>query len=223
MCKSKEMKRQMVGPPRYKKKVFKKRRMTRVQKINSAANIGRNFKYYDNSTAAGGGITISGTIPILFSQMSGVVRGTGMTQYIGSQVKLISWDFRFSCSIADSFNYIRVMLIQWLGDKTPVIADIMEDPLKVWSSILFSAKDDIVVLRDVMVEGSQSFSGSVSSANRGDCQRLYVKGKKMVNIQYNAAGTITNGNPFLVVLSDSIALPHPVINYYSRMVFDDTI
>jgi len=217
------MKRKASAPGLPKKRYYKKRKMTRVDKINSAAKIGKNYKYYDNSTPAGGGISISGTVPILFTQMGAVVRGTGMNQYIGSQVKMISWDFRFSCSIADSFNYIRVMMIQWLGDKVPVVADIIEDPTKVWSSILFSAKDDVVVLRDIMIEGSINITGTTAAAARNDCQRIYIKGKKLVNIQYNQASGITNGNPFLLIMSDSLVAPHPVINYYSRMIFDDTI
>lgn len=153
------------------------------------------------------------------SVLQNLTRGdTYLDNFIGGRIKPVGWEVRFSLIGADATNLVRIMLIQWMDSTTPTGSGLLQFDNAVQAPIspkLLTNRDNIIVLAD------QLFSTTVNGPN--SCSgRIYVKSKNLNNVEFpSGATTPQKGNLVVLVVSDSSAVAHPTIAYYSRVTFTD--
>ena len=159
---------------------------------------------------------------------SGLSRGTAFNQFIGNE--LLPTSFRVQYSIAmgpgvgptagDGTNVVRVLVFQWLDSTVPAPAGVLAtvSPL---SNILWTNRENIHVLADRFHALKQASSATASWDMVVDT--IYIKGKKLVPIQYN---TITNtpqkGEIMMLIISDSSIATHPYVTFFTQLTFTDS-
>jgi len=168
---------------------------------------------------------VDATIGIVNSFTSGMIRGTGDTEYIGQQITPISLDVRWImdmfASSADNFNSFRVLIIQDKAQGVPTIANIFESsgnnrtPLSAIDR-LFNETYKIVYDSGTMLV---SASGGPSLQKVG---HIHISGKRLRKIVFNdAVATPESGGLYFIIVSDSTALSHPLFTYYARLQYKD--
>lgn len=178
-------------------------------------------KYRDYTLDA---VAISST-PVV-SDISVMALGTSAQQRIGDVVELKSIQFRFQCTLADTTNYIRLILFQWKQDAqtAPTWADIMEfesggvpiaqyermSPYSLYTSIEGSFR----VIKDIrfILDTDNPVQLIEGFINKG-----FTK-----NIHYSqAASTYGVNHLYMMMLSDSGAVSHPSIDGFIRLRYTD--
>lgn len=200
--------------------IKKKKPISRAARLKAANPMKLNLKYIDYVSPTTTGVPVGAWG--IQSLIGGAVRGTGPHDYEGTTMKPRSIDLRFSCNFSQPLQNMRLILFQWLS-KNPTISggDIMEDPNHVWSQLDWTNKDDILVLRDIMISGTRPEFNFAAGATRGDLQRIYIRGDKLVPIQWNAVGDIEYGDIKMMLMSDTIGTSNPHCIFYSRVTWTD--
>lgn len=212
------MKRKMVTVPASKKKVYKKKRYSKVTGYNALQRV--LTKYWDRNYYPLN-ITVA---PQLFNLTTGLGLGAGPTQYVGTSITPLCLTIRFMAYVTTDVVYTRFMVIQILTSAVPAAADILEivGAYPIIAPIKHQAKDDILVLRDFTFQSNldQATSAGGPSTLLPEHFKIYIKGKNMVKISGIDSGALTNGNIYVVLVSDRNNFSS--LNFVSRLEFKDT-
>lgn len=214
-----EMKRSSTSigrAPRDKKK-RRVQKQTKAQIYNRVKNA-RAYKYFDQS-----GITsLPAAGAALLGAMQGISAGVGQNQYVGSTLKLVSWTLRFNIIGADGYNTIRLICGQWVTSSVPTLALILETPTNALTPFQHEHLDDMVIHRDMVTATGNTITGTPGAGllerNSG---KWYFPSKKLVHVNFQGAA-LSDGQPFIIAMSDSLVATDPSLIWYSRIIFDDT-
>lgn len=157
-----------------------------------------------------------------------LTRGTAYNQYIGNEVLPTSFRVQFSIAMGpgvgptagDGTNAFRVLVYQWMDSTSPAVSGILStvSPL---SNLLWTNRENIHVLADKYYGLKQASSATASWDMVVDT--IYVKGKKMVPIQFNTATSLPQkGEISILVISDSAIATHPYFTFFSQLTFTDS-
>lgn len=195
----------------------KKTKQTKAQIYNRVKNA-RAFKYFDQSgvtslPAAGGA---------LLGALQGISQGVGTNQYVGQTIKPISWTLRFNIVGADGYNTIRLICGQWVTSSIPTLALILQTPTNALTPFQIEHLDDMVIHKDMVTATGNAIAGTPGAGmlerNSG---KWYFPSKKLVHVNFQGAA-LSDGQPFIIALSDSLVATDPQLIWYSRIIYDDS-
>jgi len=150
-----------------------------------------------------------------------IVPGTGqINNYIGSRIKPVSLTARYTWTVGDATNIIRVGFFQVEGSISgaSTAGNFYYDTTWPISILNPAPTYPFNTLSDQMFCGT---SGAGSDTILGT-KKIFVKGNKLLPIVFGTAGaTVSSGQIFLVVLSDSSILPNPTLAMYLEMKYLD--
>lgn len=203
------MKRKASTTPPRKKGTYKRVKKTKAERIKMSIPT-NNIQWFDT-------VVTSANVPALTGyaiNVSSPVRGTGESQYVGSQIIPLAIEVRGQTIVADTFNIMRVTLIQFVNfpQVTVGIGDVYQYPSIPTSPFTFKNKENIIVLRDEFYRQSQIEAYAYVF-------HWYVKKKKLLPVQFDGTGAQTGGAIYMVAMSDSGAVSHPVLTFSLRMYY----
>jgi len=159
-------------------------------------------------------------------QLDNVALGTAHNQRNGSKLKIEYIDLRAEVYIptgGDTTNTMRIILFQVTSAAVPTVATVLQnDALGGGGYNVVSTYSDLqsqkyVILRDKSV---------AMTTNGYNCQTFHWKISKGFNKDISFNDTIgtpnfNQGAIFMVAVSDSAVVTHPIINWSSRVYFQD--
>jgi hypothetical protein len=129
-----------------------------------------------------------------------MLRGTGESQFVGTQITPLAIEVRGYAVSADSYNVMRVSLFQWARSVTPVtIADVYQYPGTVSSPLTFNNKENIITLRD-------EYFPIDPNTGYTFVWKWYIKKKNIIPIQFDGTGGQASGALYVTAMSDSANL-----------------
>jgi len=220
-------------PPRKRVKNQKKLPRALAQTLNYRTTIPE-YKVTDNITS-NQSVTTTG---IIHNCTTNLVRGTGaLNNFIGNNVTPVGLQVRYqivsgeSSSIIpvgpDTNNMTRVVVFQWLSDTVPAISDIFQStaglaPISPWKQ---ENLDKLNILSDrnyaTWLVSYQYNSLSTTISGNAYTDSVYIKGKKLLPIQFSQAATPNQNNIYVVFIADSTAVPHPTCSCMTRITYTD--
>lgn len=178
-------------------------------KTNIARTLEKNqFDVYDIQN-----ISYSGN---QFNLLSGIVRGTDALDYVGDSITVKSIELRYVWDVYDTYNNMRVTLVQWRGSGTCSASTVyqlinnQQAPLSAFNS---DNNNLFTVLYDRMHTGTLSSSSQTCTVHK------FIK--VPAKVHFKADGTFEKGALMLVVISDSSTVSHPQFQFYSRVNYND--
>jgi len=179
----------------------KRRRLTKAQGYNSLQRVLTSF--WDKNTNVG-----VSTTPGLVNLLAGLGTGAGPTGYQGVSITPIALTIRLMAYCTTSVSFQRFIVFQSLSSAVPVAGDILQSGLGslVVAPIRHIAKDDFLILRDILMSGTQSLNGQPAGMEdyKGHA-KIYIKGKKMCKISGVDSGALTNGCIYILSVADALA------------------
>lgn len=185
----------------------KKPQVKEVRKIIKAElkkNLEPKYNMYYNSSL---GIDTTGNLSAVISNS----QGSSDTTHVGDQIELRSLYFNYYVTCADTFNVVRVLLIQTKGYVPSAAADIFQ----------VSGSDSVLTSpyhHDYMQTGLITVlydrlhcldTYNPLQQHKGWVPMKYVKSK----VQFDAGGSsVLTGDIYMITISDSSAASHPTIN-----------
>ena len=181
------------------------------------------WKYTDKTDS--GNVTSSGTITSVFSNL---VRGDGgINEFNGNDIRPQAVTLKYYITTNQVFNSVRVMLFQWFDSQTPVPSGILQSTalnLATIAPILVTNKRYIKVLYDRTHVIAPSAGGDTTVLGYGssDAHTVYIPGKRLRPVRYNSStNVVQDGQIYVLVISDDSVLSYPIIQWYSRVTFQD--
>jgi hypothetical protein len=179
----------------------------------------RELKAFDgNITPAS---TVSTTMTIV--RLSGINQGTTVTNRIGDSLSLASIEVRSAAAMTiatDFTNQLRMIVFQWCQDDNvyaPAVADIVTFVAAGQSTVSPIVHDNANKI-DVLVDHLFALSGTGESIKTF---HVIPSRFRLPQIQYNPAAINGEGNLYIAYVSDSAAIPFPVLSASWRINFYD--
>jgi hypothetical protein len=178
----------------------------------------REMKYFDFYSS--GTIGTAGSP----SKISAVPQGLTDITRVGDSIQLVSLEIRCNAAMTiatDFTNLLRLVCFQWTVDDTgtaPVIADVFQSTVATEACVSAITHDNVQKV-DVLADHLFCLSST------GDLNKSFhavVTRFKMPVVNYIAATTTGVGNLYFDAVSDSGAVPFPVLNVYFRLNYYDT-
>lgn len=127
----------------------------------------------------------------------------------------------------DKMNISRIMVFQWNDDVAPAAATVLQSVTTHNSPLgptYMDNRNDIVVLADIKevtfpncYDSTVSITNCTSTSVNGS---RYIKGKKLSPVSFlSGAVTYQKGGLYVLIVSDSVATPHPFVDMYFRITF----
>jgi hypothetical protein len=184
----------------------------------------RDLKYLDtlsiaNSVGAGG---------TLF-QLSTIQQGVGQSQRLGDFAQPMKLLFNFSLYTVNSdiVTTIRLIFFRWVPSTTlivPVVGDILEAAASsnVLSHLNFQLQKNYVVLWDKQFQASGIAAAPTVNSNFGGTGVVIPIGQGRSGIDFTLASSFGINHVYLLAISDSALTPFPILNFSSRLYYEDS-
>lgn len=191
-------------------KLFK----AKVQKVITSNTEKKYFPFSQTATA----VDFAGTI----IDVSAVAQGTNDTQHVGDTIRVRSVENNISWVAGDNTNLCRYILFQWKQSGVPAVADILLGPLSTTVAPLSPYNHDnrknFNVLYDSMVKVD-----AVALPLTVRKSKIWKIPSFLRQMYFTAATTnrLKNGI-YILVISDSGAVPHPTFAFNYKMNFSDS-
>jgi len=181
-------------------------------------------KYFDitslaNSVGAGGTIF----------PLSPVPQGAAQSDRVGDFIQPRKWMFNYTLYTVNSdiVTTVRMIFFRWVPTTAlifPVLANILESPVSgnVLSHYNFQTQDNYEVLWERQFQCSGITVAPTVNSNFG-ATGMVVPLRSNSEIEFTLGATTGANQLFLLVLSDSALTPFPILNFVSRLYFEDTI
>jgi len=123
---------------------------------------------------------------------------------------------RYSCVMADATNVVRLGIFQCEGTFTTATGNYYTTTTNPLSAIENYPANNFNTLSDNIISGC--VPGGHNAITTG---KIFVPGRKLLPLTFNQAGAITSGHIGLVLLSDSAAVSHPLVSFFSELRYMD--
>lgn len=161
---------------------------------------------------------------------------------VGDNVEFAGFDMNWEASVGDTYNVMRMLVIQWRMDDAidaPTVAKVFDSVSSgsVYSpqyQFLYSDREKYHVLYDkkILLTSTYAFTSAggipvspsfASYTNAIKTGKVHIKpSKKMrAKIQYNPNATTGAYKLYLLVLSDSTVSPNPNFNFAGQIYYRD--
>lgn len=152
--------------------------------------------------------------------LSNTSQGSSGGGHIGDECRLKSIEFRWDAIVADTTNFLRVILFVWKPNMTltgtPADTDVLKTttpPNMITSCYEEDGEDMYRVLYDKVILLTTNGDNAIAVG------KMYRK----LNLKqdYTTSSSNCSNNIFLLLISDSGAVSHPTFNFTSRIAFTD--
>lgn len=154
-----------------------------------------------------------------FDVCATLTRGTGDNDFIGAYIKPTYMTIKYNMIGSDSYNILRMIIIQDKDSSgTPVIGTLFENStVPLISALGSNYRDTYKLILDRRFSLKQ-YNASYVAPQLGT---IRIPLRKLRRIKFNDAGSIIGGKIWIIMISDSSAVSHPVAQIYSRLYFQD--
>jgi len=185
------------------------------------------LKNYYSRQPFGTGLTYNGSVyPILLDPNSATwfSQGTARNQFIGDTVKPMLVSVHYSITMnagaaANSYNYVRLVLLQVKGGGTPSAANVLQSVGNISTPSAFidpTYTDTFTVLSQKMIQMNQQNGIQRSGIISAPARKL----RKINFVGTTASSTSANGI-FLIAYGNSSSVSDVFITYQGRLAFQD--
>lgn len=191
-----------------------------IKELQSKADL----KYADAFGSVNANVTSSGSV---LNILSNLTRGdNGLDNFNGNSIKIKGITLNYGCHSNQSYNYMRVMLIQWYDSGTPALTGILNTVttgLAPFAFIYVTNRKNIKVLYDKTFVMSPSAGGDSTVTGEGVfTDKVYIDGARIKKVTYRSGeNTIQDGGIYLITISDDSLTTYPQINWGTRVSFYD--
>lgn len=213
---SKTSKRVRYKSKSYSKKSFSKSNKQLKKVIKQVANQSGEKKYF---TVYSGGPQTVDSIGVVTS-ISNIGQGDTDVTRDGDQVYLRSIELTWNAIVADTYNFLRLIIFQWMPASTPTVSDILipatGNPEQNYQMPYnHDGRFNFRILYDRTLQVSQD-----TYQSRQVTKKYILKGFRH-RIQYQAGTTDGNNKIYLLKISDSTAASHPTMMNVTKINFGD--
>jgi len=161
--------------------------------------------------------------------LSIVPQGSAQSTRVGDFIRTRRLVFNYSLYTVNSdiVTTVRLIFFRWHPSTAlafPVVANILESPVSsnVLSHYNFQLQEDYTVLweRQYNVAGTTT-APTVTSSIGATGQSVPLKGNN--NIDFSLASTMGSNLIYLLAISDSSLTPFPLLNFSTRLYYEDTV
>lgn len=200
----------------------KGKKPTLTQQIQRVLTKTLESKYWATNQAPTN-VDYSGTV----TSLTDVVTGTTDQSRIGDKIKPKYMYFNFQAVAADTTNMVKVVIFRWAPPSStgppvvPGIQDVLDGVVinsdnACLGNYVWDNRANFTVLK------AETFALANHSAGPLLAERQwYIDLKSAPMIQYTASSIHGKYKIFVLVISDSGAIPYPTIQWYSRFVYYD--
>ena len=149
----------------------------------------------------------------IINHLSAIPNGTGFNERVGLKVKGKSIQIRLELIRADSTQLMRVIVFRWFCQSTPTVGDILEGTPWPLNATSVNRAGEYQIMYDNMFALS-------ASTNANFVDKFFIE--RPMNITFTTADAVDLGHVYLLAISDSIAVTHPTISYWSRLRYTDS-
>lgn len=176
---------------------------------------GADYKHTIMGRTLSNTVSYSGTVFDAFQNLS---RGDDpVNQFSGSSLQVKSIRVRGQCFLADSTNAFRFIVFQWRDSGTPAPTGILNDGSTTnapFGTRFWANKKNIKVLSDNLY--------NLNTQNNSQVIDLYVPGTKCARTWFQTSSpTPQNNGIFILMISDSSTVTHPICAFTCETVFTD--
>lgn len=184
-----------------------------VKKVKAIANKAGEKKFFATTSGGFQGVDWTGTI----TSISDISQGDTDVTRDGDQVYIRSLEFSWEVSVGDTYNIVRLLVVQWFPATTPAVTDILLTNGSndgVLSPYNHDSRFQFKVLYD------RKIHVNTDMPNRSLKFRLY-KNFRYRRIQYIGGGTTGQNKIYIIKISDSGAAPNPTMANFGKLNFSD--
>lgn len=202
----------------YKKKKALDYKMQKIARQEVSKTLAKKIesKTYEFNQFPPTGVSANGTVWSIFDPL----RGTGESEIIGSRARPSHIRVKGLLQLADDTNVFRVILIQTVGGGSPVPSTVLDPtmigtstaPLSLYNT---SYSPDFKVLFDEFYTMVSATETALLSFD------IRVKGGKIRTVNYTDTGFVQSNGIYLLIISDSTAIAHPMVAFSSRIYYKD--
>lgn len=207
----------------YRKRMPSKPQEKRIRKVvKSELKKEIEHKWYDRWSTG----NADNSALAIASPMTGFVRGTGVSNYIGSSIRPTSLEIRGQLLATDApANIMRMTIIQ---DRTtsaggPTLGTLYNTALgapPIFAPFNKDFSDTYTLIKDKIFLLTNDGAGASNFLPRNF--RIFISGKKLRNLKFTvAAGTADSGAIWICFVSDSSVAAHPTWNMTTRLNYTD--
>lgn len=178
----------------------------------------KHFDTYQSATA------IASTTGVVFGGFCLPPRGTGENQRVGDVVRLSSFTVEGSMICSDATNIMRVIVFRWRPDNSidsPSWTKILQDTtnLPFFSPINEASLQQSKI--HVLLDKSYTMVLNTASGLKRFKWRFYGKRLGKKKLAFNTNAITGMDNIYMFMISDSLAVSHPAVQFQTRVVFTD--
>jgi hypothetical protein len=180
------------------------------QMIDSKLNVEDEKKWILNEYTATG-VDSAGIV----LDLTAITQGIGDTgNRVGDQIVLDRARLSYAVASADTTNVVRVLIFKWMPQSVPVITNLLTSGGSQipWAPHNTDTADQYQVLYDRL-----HFLAASGPGIDGDVLEIKLPGK----VQFSGGSTTGTGKIYLILVSDSGAIPHPVMNLNCALYYED--
>lgn len=179
-------------------------------------------KYFDATTSAGIGLYDTVSTAGTLYELSIPTQGAGDSNRIGDKLELRGLRLRLAFQPGDSVNLLRMIIFQYRGNSTlhtPAINEVIQSIYVGVDSPLAPFTHDYKNQFGILYDKTYALSSAATP--------LIVINKKIKlkyakkQVAFTAASTNGSNKLYMILVSDSSAIPHPQVNFISRLFYDD--
>lgn len=187
-----------------------------AQATRSRSNI--EYKIADAAAASAAIDNTGGVVNLLNNLQRG---DSYVNRFQGKTIKPTGVTLRYTMRAnGDASNIMRVLCFQWLKDGTPTVSTVIQTAGTWLAGVNMDNKQYINVLSDKVWCLNDQYQNSYSQY--GTEKAIYIKGKKIFPVEFaSATDTVIKGGIYMLLISDSGTASHPLITYYTRVMFAD--
>jgi len=193
------------------------------QRVQRAVKKNREIKYADRYQAVQAVTNAGATLDIL----NGLVRGDdAFNNFDGNTIYPQSVSVNYNFFTNQSYNSVRIMVVQWMENSTPGTSDILQDNATHIAPISFPAvnsKGRMRVLADRQHILSPTAAGTSIVYGDGCVNgQIYIPGSRVAPVKFRVGSTDKlTGGLFVFIVSDDAVATFPACNLASRVSFFD--
>jgi len=174
-------------------------------------------KYTDHTAA---NQSVDASVGKFFELTENIAKGTGAeNSYIGTKITPKYLEVRGAVGVGDSFNYVRVFLIQSKTANAPTVTSIFDLSGSLIAPFAFLNRDYTMTYK---LLGSKLLKVVDGSENSVRPFFFRVSARKLSQVHtLTGSSARTAGLIWLCAVSDSTAAAHPTMSYMARLSFTD--